>query len=134
MPEDKGGTGPRIQRKRRTRTKSDTEGLTKDSYNTPRRRDIANAKRKLESPEDREENKNRKKSEEETEKKKAEEELLLKFSRSRRISRSPPRVTSTGRREKRDQVREFREEEKVQTEEFGQNTMWTDEKEEKEEA
>ena len=110
-------------------------GLSKDSYNTPHRRDIANAKRKLESPEDREENKNRKKTEEETEKKKAEEELLLEFSRSRRISRSLPRVTSTGRREERDQVRVLREEEKVQTEEYGQNnTMWTDEKEEKKEA
>ena len=122
LPEDEEGAGLNIQRKRRPRTKSDTESLT-DRFNTPHRKDMKNAKRKLESPEEREENKNKNKTEEETQKEKAENEFLAKFSRSRRISRSPPRALSTGRRENWEQAREKGITEKLQTDEERQSTM-----------
>ena len=48
---------------------------------------------------------------EEIEKNKAEKELLLKFSRSRRITRSSPRTKNIGKREKLEKNREDKEKE-----------------------
>ena len=58
----------------------------KGTNNKTHRKDIANTKRKLQSPEDREENKSRKRTEEEADKRKAEEELLQNFNSSKRIT------------------------------------------------
>ena len=69
--EEEEGSGIKIQRHRRIRTASDTDNQPRRKHNTTHRKNIANVKRKLESPEDREESKNRRKTEEESERRKA---------------------------------------------------------------
>ena len=93
--------GVKIQRQRRLRTYSYTEKQTKIKHSTAVRKDILNAKRKLESPEEREENKNRKKAGEETERRKAEEEFLREFKSNRRLTRSPQKVTEKVKEEEK---------------------------------
>ena len=69
--EEEEGLGIKVQRRRTTKTVSDTDNLPRREHNITHRKDIANIKRKLESPDDREESKNKRKSEEESERRKA---------------------------------------------------------------
>ena len=116
LPEGDEGTGTRIVRERRTRTQSITEYQPKGTNNKTHRKDIANTKRKLQSPEDREENKSRKITEEKADKRKAEEELLQNFNRSRRTTRSSTRETSVRKGEDTEDCKGEEEKENTQTE------------------